>query len=56
MKSFRLPSGVILSTNNSSIAQQYLKYGAVEVGEVIKVPVKEVETSEEDKKSRKLKK
>lgn len=31
MADFRLPSGVTLGTNNSSIAQQYLKYGAVEV-------------------------
>lgn len=51
MTTLRLESGVCISTDNESIIQQYLKYGAVEVEN------KPVETiTLEETKSRKSKK
>ena len=56
MVSVRLDSGVILHSNNDSVIQQYLKYGAVEIAEkeVVK-PKKVVEDApKKTTKSRKV--
>ena len=42
MASVRLDSGVILHSNNDSVIQQYLKYGAVEIAEKEVVKSKKV--------------
>ena len=42
----QLASGVILNTDNESLIQQYLKYGAVEYKESSKVIVEETPRTE----------
>lgn len=47
----QLISGVILNTDNESLIQQYLKYGAVEYKESMKDIVKEAPKTTTRKKS-----
>ena len=43
----QLNSGVILNTNNESLIQQYLKYGAVEYKEPMEAIVEETPKTED---------
>ena len=43
----QLNSGVILNTNNESLIQQYLKYGAVEYKEPVEAIVEETPKTED---------
>lgn len=52
MARFKLSSGVILETSNESIAQQYRKYGAVELLD----EVKEEKVAKEDPDTKQPKK